>query len=40
MIDLKRDCQGLFQLEDNKIELRDAIRRYFRQRNEDSIDLI
>lgn len=42
-IDLKTDTQGLYQLEDNGdgrfIELRDGIRRYFRARNEDSIDL-
>jgi hypothetical protein len=40
--DLKRDWQGLWQLEvtnDRQIELRDDIRRYFRSRNEDSIDL-
>jgi hypothetical protein len=37
--DLKRDSQGLFQLTDDKPALRDQIRMYFRQRNEDSIDL-
>lgn len=37
--DLKRDWQGLWQLTDRKPKLRDEIRAYFRQRNEDSIDL-
>jgi hypothetical protein len=41
--DLKRDSQGLWQLEDHhdlrSIRLRDALRHYFRQRNEDSVDL-
>ena len=41
--DIKRDWQGLFQLEDHgdmrSIKLRDDIRKYFRARNEDSIDL-
>jgi hypothetical protein len=36
--DLKRDWQGLWQLAGNKIGLRDDLMRYFRQRNEDSID--
>lgn len=35
---LKRDWQGLFQLEDDQLGLRDDIRAYFRQRSEDSID--
>jgi hypothetical protein len=42
MTDIKRDWQGLWQLETNderQITLRDAIRRYFRSRNEDSVDL-
>lgn len=39
MVDLRKDWQGLYQLEEYKIELRDAIRRYFRSRNEDSCDL-
>ena len=37
--DLKRDWQGLYQLEvhdDRQIKLRDAIRAYFLSRNEDS----
>lgn len=41
--DLKRDWQGLYQLEDDGDErsrkLRDDLRGYFRSRNEDSIDL-
>ena len=41
--DIKRDWQGLYQLVDNgtprSIKLRDGIRRYFRQRREDSIDI-
>jgi hypothetical protein len=37
--DVKYDSQGVLQLSGNKIKLRDDIRRYFRARNEDSIDL-
>lgn len=37
--DIKKDHQGLWQLEDNKLKLRDDIRKYFRQRNEDSVDV-
>lgn len=41
--DLKKDSQGLWQLvgcgDNRMINLRDQIRSYFRQRNEDSIDL-
>ena len=41
--DLKRDHQGLWQLEDDHtlrfIGLRDAIREYFRMRNEDTIEV-
>lgn len=37
-LDLKRDSQGVWQLTDRNIELRDDIRKYFRSRNEDSID--
>ncbi len=41
--DLKRDWQGLWQLVDHgdlrSIRLRDDLARYFRTRNEDSIDL-
>jgi hypothetical protein len=37
--DLKRDWQGLYQLSDQhapkSIKLRDGLRAYFRQRNED-----
>jgi hypothetical protein len=36
--DIKRDWQGLWQLNENKPGLRDEIRKYFRERNEDSID--
>lgn len=36
--DLKRDLQGLYQLTDRSIHLRDDLRSYFRARNEDSID--
>lgn len=41
-LDIKRDAQGLFQLEtwdEHQIILRDRIRAYFLQRNEDSIDV-
>ncbi len=42
-LDLKRDCQGLWQLDmdgsERMIGFRDAMRAYFRQRNEDGIDL-
>lgn len=38
-IHLKRDWQNLWQLEGDNIKLRDQIRAYFFQRNEDSIDL-
>lgn len=40
--DIKRDAQGLYQLESithRQIQLRDQIRKYFRARHEDSIDL-
>jgi hypothetical protein len=37
--DLKKDVQGLYQLNPKNIKLRDGIRKYSRQRNEDSIDL-
>lgn len=41
-IDIKYDWQGLLQLVDRRqprsIKLRDEIRKYFRERNEDSID--
>lgn len=38
--DIKRDWQGLWQLTERSIDLRDRIRDYFRARNEDSIDVI
>lgn len=37
--DLKRMFNGTWQLEDDRIQLRDDIRAYFSQRSEDSIDL-
>ena len=37
--DLIRDAQGLWQLSGNKPQLRDDIRDYFSQRNEDGIDV-
>jgi hypothetical protein len=37
-LDLKRDCQGLWQLTDRNSALRDALRAYLKARNEDSID--
>lgn len=36
--DVKRDWQGLYIFDTSKPKLRDDIRAYFRQRNEDSID--
>jgi hypothetical protein len=33
--DIKRDSQGVWQLSDQKIELRDQLRAYFRSRDED-----
>ena len=36
--DIYKDAQGLWQLTNEKPQLRDDIRRYFRSRNEDSID--
>ena len=38
-LDIKRDTQGLWVWTDHNHKLRDAVRAYFRQRNEDSIDL-
>ena len=35
--DLKRDWQGLYQLTNRSIELRDQLRAYGRQRNEDAV---
>ena len=37
--DIIKNSRGLWQLEGSKIKLRDEIIRYFRQRNEDSIDM-
>ena len=39
-LDLKADLQGLYQLTDRSIRLRDDIRSYFRDRNEDSVDAV
>lgn len=36
-VDLKRDWQGVYQLGNRSIELRDQIKMYFRQRNEDQL---
>ncbi len=36
--DIKKDCNDLWQLENVKFRMRDEIRKYFRSRNEDSID--
>lgn len=38
-LDIKKDSQGLLQLTDRNIRLRDGIRLYFRARNEDGVDL-
>jgi hypothetical protein len=38
-LDLKYDSQGLLQLTDRSIALRDGLRAYFRARNEDSVDI-
>jgi hypothetical protein len=37
--DIKKDVQGVYQLTERNPKLRDQIRGYFAQRNEDSIDL-
>jgi hypothetical protein len=37
--DIIKNSRGLWQLEGSKIKLRDEIIRYFRQRNEDSVDM-
>jgi hypothetical protein len=37
--DIIKNSQGLWQLEGSKIKLRDEIILYFRQRNEDSVDM-
>jgi hypothetical protein len=37
--DISRDWQGVYQLTGNKPRLRDQIRAYFRDRNEDSPEL-
>ncbi len=35
LVDIYKDCNNLWVLNDNKPKLRDEIRRYFRERNED-----
>ena len=35
LVDIIKDCNGLWQLDNQKIKLRDDIIRYFRERNED-----
>jgi hypothetical protein len=37
--DIKRDWQGMWQLADRKIRLRDELRAYFRSRDEDSTEV-
>lgn len=37
--DIKKDSRNLWKLEDTKIKLRDDLMRYFRERNEDSVDM-
>lgn len=37
-LDIKKDTNGIYQLTDEKWQLRDDIRHYFSVRNEDSID--
>jgi hypothetical protein len=37
--DLKRDWQGLYQLTERSLILRDGIRQYARMRNEDSTEV-
>lgn len=37
--DVYRNAQGVLELEDRNPELRDAMRAYFRQRNEDGVDV-
>jgi hypothetical protein len=38
-LDLKRDWQGLYQLTDRSVILRDGIRQYARMRNEDGTEV-
>lgn len=37
--DIKKDWQGLYQLNEENVKLRDGIKKYFSGRNEDSIDI-
>jgi hypothetical protein len=39
-LDLRKDWQGLLQLTKHKSQLRDDIRRYFRQRSEDDNSVV
>jgi hypothetical protein len=39
LVDIKKDSRNLWKLENNKIKLRDDLILYFRQRNEDSVDM-
>lgn len=39
VVDVEYDMQGILRLDDDGVRLRDPIAAYFRQRNEDSIDL-
>jgi hypothetical protein len=38
-VHLRRDRQGVYQLTEHASELRDDLRKYFRNRNEDGVDL-
>jgi hypothetical protein len=40
LLDLKRDWNGVYQLTDRNYKLRDEIRNYFRQRDEDNLDMM
>ena len=39
IVGTRRDVQGLYQLTNRSPRMREEIRRYFRERNEDSIDV-
>lgn len=39
-VDIYKDTRGIYKLTGNKPRLRDQIRAYFRQRNEDGIDML
>jgi flagellar basal body-associated protein FliL len=38
-VDIVKDANGLWKLAGNKPKLRDDLRKYFSQRNEDGIDI-